>query len=218
MNPMELARTNQRLRAESAERQRADQQIHRQNAILRGINRIFEAVLPTASEEALGEVCLAVASEITGSKIGFIGEIGPDRLLHDIAISDMGWEACKMIDPGGDRRPPGDFVIHGIYGRVLADGKPVLTNDPSSHPDCVGLPPGHPPLQAFLGVPLVRSGQPIGMIAVANREGGYVDDDVQTLEALAPTIVEAFQRKRPSRGCARANRDCDDSTNRDFSV
>jgi hypothetical protein len=43
-------------------------------------------------------------------------------LLHDIAISDSGWDACKMTDPTGRRRPPANFVIHGIYGRVLTDG------------------------------------------------------------------------------------------------
>ncbi len=180
----------------AAEREAAAQKLRMRNAVLQGINRIFEQVLTQRSEEDLGRTCLAVAEEITASKLGFVGEVGADGLFHDIAISDPGWEACKMSDATGHRRPPVNFVIHGIYGRVLKDGKPVLTNDPDSHPDRIGLPPGHAPLNAFLGVPLLRGGRTIGMIAVANREGGYGENDVQALEALAPAIVEAFQRKR----------------------
>ena len=79
---------------------------------------------------------------------------------------------------------------------MLRDGRSLFTNDPSNHPDSIGLPPGHPPLTAFLGTPLMRKGMVTGMIAVGNREGGYSEDQQDALEALAPTIVEAFDRKR----------------------
>ena len=180
----------------AVERKRLAERAKRQNAVLDGINRIFKDALWCQTEEELGRTCLAVAEEITASRLGFVGEIGADGLLHAIAISDPGWDACKMTDPTGHRRSPGNFVIHGIYGRVSTDGKPVLTNDPGSHPDRIGLPPDHPPLTAFLGVPLVRGSQTIGMIAVANRDGGYEENDVQALEAIAPALVEAFDRKR----------------------
>ena len=101
-----------------------------------------------------------------------------------------------MIDRKGDRRPPGQFKIHGIYGRVLCEGKSLFTNDPASETDRIGLPPGHPPLESFLGVPLQHEGRTIGMIAVGNREGGYGHEELEILEALAPAVVEAFLRKR----------------------
>jgi len=51
-------------------------------------------------------------------------------------------------------------------------------------------------LTAFLGVPLTQGGKVIGIIAVANREGGYRAQELQSLEALGPAIVEAFYRSR----------------------
>ncbi len=183
------------IRDVSAQR-RADPTIRRQNAVLRGINRIFESAMASATAADLGRVCLEVAEETTDSQFGFIGEIGEDGLLHDVAISDPGWEACRMVDATGQRRPPGFFPIHGIYGRVLRDGKSLLTNDPDADPDRIGLPPGHPPLTAFLGVPLVSEHRTTGMIAVANRPGGYTRDQLETLEALAPAITAAFGRRR----------------------
>jgi PAS domain S-box-containing protein len=76
------------------------------------------------------------------------------------------------------------------------DGKALFTNEPARHPDSVGTPVGHPPLNAYLGVPLRRDGRTIGMISVANREGGYRQQDVEALEALTPAIVESLARLR----------------------
>jgi PAS domain S-box-containing protein len=191
----ELAEANETMRAEIAERHRAEGEIQKQNAILHGISCIFESALACSTEEDLGVACLNIAEELTQSKFGFVGEIN-ETGLRDIAVSNPGWEACSAIDGGGHRKPPGNFNIHGIYGRVLFEGKGLFTNDPANHPDSVGLPKGHPPLESFLGVPLIHEGRTIGLIAVGNREGGYRTVEQQALEALAPAIVEAFMRKR----------------------
>ena len=116
--------------------------------------------------------------------------------LHDIAISNPGWDACRMIDQKGHRRPSGNLKIHGIYGRVITDGRGFFTNDPVTHPDSIGLPPGHPPLQSFLGIPLLDNGEVIGMIGVGNREGGYTQEQLEAIESLGPAVVEAFSRRR----------------------
>ena len=175
----------------------------RQTRLVDGINRIFREALGSATEEILGELCLAEAQELTESKIGFIGEIGSDGLLHDVAMSNPAWVACGMTSPAGHRRLPGDFKLHGLCGRVLLEGRGFFTNDPLSHPDHVGLPEGHPLLTALLGVPLVSDGKTIGMIAVGNREGGYAKEEQDVLESLAPAITEAFARKRAEEGLLR---------------
>lgn len=177
----------------------ADDRIRRYNRILEGINRIFSNVVQAKTEEELGNACLSVALEVTGSQFGFVGEIGADGLLHDIAISDMGWEKCLMYDRTGHSHPPGDFVLHGLYGRVVDSGKSFFTNEPSSHPYSVGLPSGHPSLTSFLGVPLIQDQKVIGMIAVANHEGGYSCEQQEDLEAIAPAMMQALQRKKEER-------------------
>ncbi|HXE98044.1 MAG TPA: PAS domain S-box protein [Dongiaceae bacterium] len=178
------------------ERKRAEEAVVRRSAVLADINTVFMAALTCETDEELSQVCLKKAEEITGSKFGFINELGPDGLLHDIAISNPGWENCTVHDASGKRKGPGNFHVHGIYGQVVREGKSFFTNDPSSHPNSIGLPSGHPPLTSFLGVPLKSGGKSIGMIAVGNRDDGYRDEDLESLEAMAPVIVETFQRKR----------------------
>lgn len=182
-----------------SERKRTEQRIRQHARIEEGIGTILQASLTTETEEALGEKCLDVAVRITDSAYGFIDEIGTDGLLHDVAVSDTGWEACAMYDKSGHRRRPGDFKIHGLYGKVFAEARPFYTNEPSERPESIGTPEGHPRLDAFLGVPLFSGDRALGVLNVANKEGGYTAQDARALEAIAPVVVEAFQRKRAER-------------------
>ena len=178
------------------ERKQEEQKILRYNRILDGINRIFSIVVQEKTEEELGNECLSVALEVTGSQLGFVNVMKDDGLLHDIAISEMGWEQCLMYDKTGHRRSPGNFVVQGLYGSVISSEKGFFTNDPQSHPYSIGVPHGHPSLTSFLGVPLSLDGKMMGMIGVANREGGYSREQQEDLEAIAPAMVQALQRKR----------------------
>jgi two-component system, sensor histidine kinase and response regulator len=188
-------------------RKRAEEKLSRQATTLNGINRILERTITCKTEEELGETCLSVAEELTESMFGFIGEIGNDGLLHDIAISNPGWEQCTMSDKSGHCRPPGNFRITGLYGSVLKSGTPLLTNTPRDHPDSIGVPEGHPPLSSFIGVPLIQGGKTVGILCVGNRRGGYRREDQETLEALAPAVIQAFSRKRAEEAVSERSRE-----------
>ncbi len=102
-----------RVRELTAELEKAnhkqEEHTHRYNQILEGINRILSNVTQAKTEEELANACLSVALEVTDSLIGFINLVDADGLLHDIAISDMGWEQCLMYGKIGHRRPPERF-------------------------------------------------------------------------------------------------------------
>jgi len=178
------------------ERKAAEARLEQQAVAQDGVTRILQAALTANTEEELGEACLGVATELTGSEFGFIGEVGPDGLLHDVAMNETGWDACAMHDKSGHRRRPGDFKLHGLYGHVVTTGRSLLANTPSQHPQSIGTPEGHPRVNAFLGVPMNSEGRTIGMIGLANRPGGYTEEERKTVESIAPIVVEAFERKR----------------------
>ena len=101
-----------------------------------------------------------------------------------------------MYDKTGHRRPPGNFLVHGLYGNVINSEKSFFTNDPMSHPDSIGIPCGYPQLTSFLGVPLMLDGKIMGMLGVANREGVYSSEQQADLEAVIPAVVQALNRKK----------------------
>ncbi len=187
------------------DRRQAEEHTRRQNAVLAGIARIFKEALTCKTEEELGRVCLEVAREASQSKFAFMGEINVETgLLDDVAMTETGWAACEIPPNPGTRLARG-FRIHGIHGKVLTGGKAYFTNEPSRHPDRVGTPPGHPPLECFLGVPLVQAGKVLGMVGLGNRDGGYTAAELEAVEALAPAIVQAFQSKRAAEALRAAN-------------
>jgi signal transduction histidine kinase len=147
------------------------------------------------SEEEVARVSLKVAEELTGSAFGFIGELNPDGLFDTTTLSEAGWNACKV--------PRQDALVllksmpnRGINRIGLRENTSWFINDTAAHPEAVPKPEGHPPLKAFLGVPLRYVGGVTGMIALANKEGGYTDDDRYDIEALSVAFVESLNRRR----------------------
>ncbi len=177
------------------DRKRAEESLHRRTAVLEGINRIFQKALDCETDEELGELCLEVAEEVTSSRFGVIGQLNCQGRLDELAINDPGWSACRMEKPTGHRPLATGFPIDGLFAKVLRSGEGFYTNHPPSHPESVGIPEGHPSIEAFLAVPLVHAGKAVGLLGVANRSGGYSDADVEALEKLAPAIVQTLLKK-----------------------
>ncbi|MEW6367604.1 MAG: response regulator [Acidobacteriota bacterium] len=185
-----------RKKAEMQVRERSEQ-LQRQTRIMEGINKVFREALIRKTEGEVGKAALGVAEELTGSSFGFIGEINPAGLMDTIAISNPGWHACDIIVSDAK-----NFIKHmplrGIDRATLREGKSRIVNagQIAMHPDRVGTPQGHPPITCFLGVPFKREGKTVGMIGLANKEGGYSREDQEAIEMLSVAFYEAMIRKR----------------------
>jgi PAS domain S-box-containing protein len=167
----------------------------RQAAILNGINRIFWETLAYESGEELGRVCLTVAEELTDSRFGFIYESNDQGGFDVLAFSDPGWDLGR-ISGVSDPTHLKNIQPVGLLARSLQEGKALLVNEPASHPDAGGASPGHPPLTAYLGMPLISGGRTLGLLGLGNKARGYTPADQDAVEILAPTIVEALMHHR----------------------
>src|SRR5262249_2930428 len=89
--------------------------------------------------------------------------------------------------------------LQTLFGAVITSGKPVISNASATDPRYGGLPEGHPPLNAFLGLPFHSGGKLVGMIGVANRPGGYDEDLVTYLKPFLTTcavMIEACRNEK----------------------
>lgn len=179
----------------TGKRRQAEQEVLSRKALLDGRNRLLMESLVSETDTEVARTALAVAEELTGSKFGFVGRVNQAGRLDTIAISDPGWEACRV--PQSDAvKAINDMEIRGIWGTVITEQRPQIVNDPSSHPHRVGTPQGHPRLTSFLGVPLMYKGDTFGLIALANKESGYTETDQEMVENLAVALVETLVHKR----------------------
>jgi signal transduction histidine kinase/ActR/RegA family two-component response regulator len=124
-----------------------------------------------------------------------IGMLNQAGRMDTIALSDPGWNACRI--PQSDAiQMIRNMELRGILGHTLSTGECFLSNAPRSHPDSIGTPEGHVPVTAFMSVPLKRGVETFGMIALANKQGGYDSADQEMVEALSAVFAESLIRKQ----------------------
>jgi PAS domain S-box-containing protein len=188
------------------ERKEAEEAIARHTRVMEAINRVFRGSLTCKTEEEVAKAGLRVTEELTGSKFGFIAEINAAGLVDTIAITDPGWDACKIVVSEA-RNFIKNMPVRGIDRSTLKEGKSriVNANEIRTHPDRVGEPEGHPQVTCFLGVPFMREGKAVGMIGLANKEGGYTQEDQNAVEALSVVFYEALVKKRMENAVERQN-------------
>jgi signal transduction histidine kinase/AmiR/NasT family two-component response regulator len=174
----------------------AERQVYESQERLAGINQILQAALTCKTEEELGTNCLNVAQKITQSRFGCIGKIIKNGLADITLNQPSKGETCLILNSGCTEGSSVAIKDHGFISRVILEGESLFVNDPANHQDSCDLPENYPPLTSFLGVPLGHKSSVIGLLIVGNREGGYTRAEQDALETLAPSIVEAFTRKR----------------------
>jgi PAS domain S-box-containing protein len=169
---------------------RAEQQMRRQAELLDALRIVHTLSLHEATSGPTFELLLDVLLKVTGSELGFIGEIEhsaagePLLKCHAISTPPQGEETEAFRQ----RHAPGGMVfssLQTLFGSVILTGEPLLSNDVAVDPRRDGAPDGHLPLRSFLGVPFLHDGQMVGMVGVANRPGGY---DQEVIALLSPLL------------------------------
>lgn len=171
-------------------------------ALSRAIYSVESRSASCKKEEEIWQAALSAAEALSRSKYGFIGELNSIGLFDTRALSDPGWSACRLPDSEATISIK-DMEIRGVDRSTMREGKSRIVNGDAainSHPDHVERPKEHPPLNAFLGVPLKQHGKVIGMVGLANKEGGYTAADQQAVESLGETIVKTIMAWRDRQG------------------
>lgn len=131
---------------------------------------------------------LDILLDYSGSEYGLIGEVLRDEtdkpFMRTLALTNIAWdEATRSIY---EQHKAGRLEFRNLktlIGAVMTTGEPVVVNDPAHDPRAGGRPQMHPVMQNFLGLPLFKGRELIGMLGIANRTGGY---DKQFYEELTP--------------------------------
>jgi two-component system, NtrC family, sensor kinase len=170
------------------------------DAIARAHARFFQTDDPRI---AFGEL-LEVLLEITASEYGFIGEVLYERpeqpYLKIHAITDISWDESSRAFFAANAPSGLEFRnLKSLFGAVMTERQPVIANEPASDPRSGGLPPGHPALDHFMGLPYFSGPDLIGMLGVANRPGGYDGALARALDPLLATCANLVSGHRARR-------------------
>ncbi len=193
-------------------RKQAEYSSLQNSKLLQGISLAQSRFIQDIEPAILFDGLLENLLQITDSEYGFIGEIfytdGGEPYVEEAymkmrgkpylkthAITNIAWneETRKFYE---ENAPQGmEFNnLNTLFRAVIVIGKPVIANNPGTDPRRGGLPPGHPPLNAFLGLPFYSQNRLLGMVGIANRTNGYDRDLVDYLQPFLATcsnIIEA---------------------------
>ncbi len=128
------------------------------------------------------------ARDATGAQYAAIGVLGPDGLHQEFVHVGIPEDVAARIGP-----PPRG---HGVLGHITSRRATVRVSDIGSHETSVGFPDHHPPMAAFLGVPLVVREKVFGNLYLANKPGGFSDVDAAAVELLAAATAVAVDNAR----------------------
>jgi PAS domain S-box-containing protein len=174
----------------------SEAKLARASDLLRAVGRLQSSFISRGSICAAEtfEELLQLLLNFTGSEYGFVAEVLLDEqgqpYLKTHAITNIAWNV-EMQDFYEKHKAKGlEFRnLNTLLGAAVVTGETVISNSPATDPRRGGLPPGHPPLNSFLSVPIKQGAEMIGMVGVSNRPGGYDMALVEEIEPLLSTYA-----------------------------
>ncbi|MEI6447016.1 MAG: diguanylate cyclase [Actinomycetes bacterium] len=178
---------------------RAEVERARINSVLNALGDLQASYIESGMSRGWWQSALDHMIELTSSEFGFVGRVVEDEegspFLLSYAVTDIAWNEWS-------RQHYDTFVEQGLefhsletlFGETLRTGELVISHDPLHDPRSGGLPEGHPPLLAYLGMPLADDNGMVGMVGLANRPGGFDEDLVDLLSPLNALLSQIISR------------------------
>lgn len=156
---------------------------------LRALVRANRAVVSHLELPTVLRTIVEAAVDLVGAHYGALGVIaeggGLEQFIH-VGMTDDDVARIGHLPEG-----------HGLLGALIDDPRPIRIQAITDDPRSAGFPPGHPPMSAFLGVPIAVRDTVYGNLYLTDPEsGGFSDEDEQLVKALAATAGFAIDNAR----------------------
>jgi signal transduction histidine kinase/DNA-binding response OmpR family regulator len=167
------------------------QQVTELEAVSLHLEALIELSCELAAEHdpdrLLERVCRAARDILTASYavVGVLDEQGQTLLQFKVCGFDAE-TATRMSPPSVDDGPT---------RTLLTERRPVRRCNPGGNAQPLGFPADHPPVYAYLGVPIASSTRLYGWIGARNKLGAdeFSDDDERLATALAAQVAVAYE-------------------------
>jgi signal transduction histidine kinase len=160
----------------------------------RRLRALLEALVGLNAElslDALLQRIVEVAAELTRAQYAALGVIDRSGLqLERFVTTGIDGDLQALI---GDL-PRG----RGILGALITDATPLRLHELAADARSVGFPAHHPPMNTFLGVPIMLRGVAYGNLYLTEKEGGddFTEEDQELTMLLAGQAAVAIENAR----------------------
>ncbi len=182
------------------EQRRAEESQHRSLKLSEAITAANLRFIETGSLNQMASILLDACMTITNSPFGMLYELLPsgngDILALSLASFDSVSEEPAFRDIRYEIRRHGHYELQrhaSIYFAPVLEGTTVIVNRPEENrwQGCA-CSVCAPALATFAGIPLKIGTTIIGVLSVANRDGGYLKEDILEMDNYAQTCALAI--------------------------
>ncbi|WP_328835103.1 GAF domain-containing protein [Streptomyces europaeiscabiei] len=157
------------------------------------VHTLLDAVMAIGGDLDLDAVLHQIvqsAVTLVDAEYGALGVLGDEDTIAQFITVGMDEPTIAGIG----HYPEG----HGILGLLIREPEPLRLDDLNRHPDAVGFPADHPPMDSFLGAPVRVRGRAFGNLYLTNKRGpdGFDADDEAVLQTLATAAGVAIDNAR----------------------
>jgi PAS domain S-box-containing protein len=143
------------------------------------------AVLEYQDFEKAARAIFDICKELTGATSGYVALVSRDGKENEVLFLDAGGLPCTV-----DESLP--MPVRGLRGEALNLKRTVIDNDFASSEWARYLPEGHVELRNVLFAPLIVQGKAAGLLGMANKEGGFTEEDARLATAFGELVAVAL--------------------------
>lgn len=176
---------------------------------MEAIKNIIESYNSSNSSNSSNRTLMNISSKFldilikeSESSIGFIGITRYDKekkqkYLQWTAVSDISWDEkiqkfyTKSMSESGIKQ----YNLDNLFGLCLEKNDTVISNNPQTDERRGGklkLPPGHPLIKNFLGLPFNYFNKNIGMVGLANSQKSFTEAQAKSLSPLIDKVCHFY--------------------------
>jgi signal transduction histidine kinase len=157
---------------------------------LEALDTASRAVASVLSVDRVLQVIVDRVRELVGARYAALGTTDQEGEIDRFITSGMSRAERERIG-----EPPRG---HGLLGKLIREQESIRIADATTFPGHFGVPPSHPAMHSFLGVPLIVKGRVVGNLYLTEKEGGeaFTARDQRSVEQFAVHAAIAIDNAR----------------------
>ncbi len=184
-NPSELRAANERLARENESRREAEEKLVARQKEISALLEASSVVLAYRPFPQTARAIFDISKKLIGASGGYVALLNKDGTNNDVLFLDSGGMPCTV-----DTSLP--MPIRGLRGDAYTMRKAVYHNDFFNSEWVKFMPAGHMYMASVLFAPLISDDRAVGLIGLANKPGGFTDNDAIIAEAMGRLVAIAL--------------------------
>ncbi len=172
-----------------------------QNKLLEAVKQIQDLYMLGADTDEVYTGLLRILVDFTSSKYGFLDEVIYDTNGNpykiSLAMGNISWDkGSEALYQKLKSRELEFRNLDNLAGLPVLKRETIIANGVLNHNAYKGLPPGHPPLNKYMGIPIFFGDNIIGVAGIANSTNDYTDELAVFISPLIQTAASIIHSCR----------------------